>query len=72
MWTGLTSLALGVTSFAVHLCFGHGPATAEPMAIGPFIRVHPSYGAVLLLCLAGLGARSISKRQPPVGTNSDS
>jgi hypothetical protein len=54
IWAGVFGVFFGVVSFGVHLRFGHGPESPEPIALGLFLRVHPAYGVVLLLCLVAL------------------
>jgi ABC-type uncharacterized transport system permease subunit len=62
------ALAMGVISFAVHLHFGHGPTTLEPMALGRFLRIHPAYGIVVVLSLFAFGAWFLSRARTSSGT----
>jgi hypothetical protein len=62
------ALAMGVVSFTVHLGFGHGPSTLEPMALGRFLRVHPAYDLVAVLSLFVFGAWFLSRARTSSGT----
>lgn len=53
---GLTALLLGALSALVHLRFGHGPGTPEPMAPLRFLLHHKAYWVVLACALASLAA----------------
>jgi len=62
-WSINLALLFGAVSFTVHLHFGHGPASPEPMDMVRFLRIHPAYGVVLLLSLFGIGAALCSRRR---------
>lgn len=49
------SAALAV-SVLVHLTWGHGPNTAEALALGEFVRVHPAF---LVAAILALGAAAL-------------
>jgi hypothetical protein len=53
----------GVVSFAVHLRYGHGPGTPEPMDLGQFLGIHPAYLVVLILSIFGAVTTFLSRKR---------
>ena len=53
---GLAAVLFGATSLLVHLVFGHGPGTAEPMTIEQFFEHHKAYWLVLVLTVLAFSA----------------
>lgn len=45
-WCTATALILAAASFLLHLRFGHGPTTLEPMGVFLFLEHHRIYGLV--------------------------
>jgi hypothetical protein len=48
---GVAALTGGVLSATVHLLFGHGPDSPEPMLAGQFFSLHKAYWLVLVLAV---------------------
>jgi hypothetical protein len=59
----ILALVSGMVSFMVHLRYGHGPSTPEPMSLGRFVGVHPAYIVVVMLSILGFIATLLSRHR---------
>ena len=57
---GLVSLIAGLLSILVHMTYGHGPRSLEPMTVTGFFLFHKAYWAVLVLTLLSLAGWTLS------------
>ena len=53
---GLSALAFGLLSVAVHFAFGHRPGTAEALGPMAFFAVHPAFLVVFALAVVAVAA----------------
>lgn len=60
--SAVVSLCLGVISAWVHLRFGHGPQTPEPMRLMSFVGFHKAYWVVLALSLGSIVGWASTRR----------
>ena len=58
----VTSFIFGLASALVHLRFGHGPRTLEPMAVGRFFAFHRAYWVVVILSFGSLVGWILTRR----------
>jgi hypothetical protein len=59
----VVALVFGVVSIAVHLWYGHGPGTPEPMDLRRFLDVHPAYSIVVMLSSFSFLAALLSRQR---------
>ena len=57
---GVVALSFGLVSVSVHLVFGHGQQSAEPMAATQFFSHHKAYWLVLLFVFLTFGTRRLA------------
>ena len=63
---GLAGIA-GLTSAVVHWLLGHGARSAEPMAVGDFVRAHPAF--IWAGALLSIGAVVASAARVTIGSH---